>query len=119
MAVLPAADMTRASNFYRNVLQLDPPDSMDEENLLFHCGDGTTFLLYKTDNAGSAKNTAMGWETSDIEGDMANLRSRGVEFEDYDFPGLTTENGLVVMPVGKAAWFTDTEGNILNLFQRG
>lgn len=119
MAVLPATDMSRASDFYQNVLQLDSPDSMDGENLLFHGGEGTTFLLYKTDNAGSAKNTQMGWETSDIEGDMATLRSRGVVFENYDFPGLATENGMAVTPVGKAAWFTDTEGNILNLFQRG
>lgn len=118
MAVLPAMDIARASDFYGNVLGLDSPQVMDDENLLYHGGNGTHFLLYQTDNAGSAKNTQMGWETDDIDGEVAELRSRGVVFEDYDFPGLKTENGIASTPVGKAAWFTDTEGNILNLFQR-
>ncbi|UPO77878.1 VOC family protein [Arthrobacter sp. Helios] len=118
MAVLPATDMARASDFYGNVLGLDPPQVLDDENLLYHSGNGTGFLLYKTDNAGSAKNTQMGWETNDLDGEVADLRSRGVVFEEYDFPGLKTEGGIASTPVGKAAWFTDTEGNILNLFQR-
>ncbi|MBD7993711.1 VOC family protein [Arthrobacter sp. Sa2CUA1] len=118
MAVLPAKDIARAKGFYADVLGLDPPQVMDDENVLYRSGNGTAFLLYETDNAGSAKNTQMGWETTDIDGEVADLRSRGVVFEDYDFPGLKTEGGIASTPVGKAAWFTDTEGNILNLFQR-
>lgn len=118
MAVLPAKDIARAADFYEKVVGLDPPQAMDEENLLFRSGNGTAFLLYRTDNAGSAKNTQMGWETKNIEGEMEELRARGVVFEEYDFPGLKTENGIAATPVGKAAWFTDTEGNILNLFQQ-
>ncbi|MGY2744190.1 VOC family protein [Pseudarthrobacter sp. O4] len=118
IAVLPAKDMARARGFYRDVLGLEPADAMDEENLLYRCGNGTAFLLYKTDNAGTAKNTQMGWGTDNIEGEIEELRGRGVVFEEYDIPGLKTENGIATTPVGKAAWFTDTEGNILNLFQR-
>lgn len=118
MAVLPATDMSRARDFYQNVLGLDSPDTMNEENLLYHSGDGTAFLLYKTDNAGSAQNTQMGWSTEDIDADVAALRDRGVVFEEYDFPGVRTQDGVAVMPVGRAAWFKDSEGNILNLFQR-
>jgi len=117
MAVLPAKDISRAREFYGNVLGLDPPQVMDDENLLYHGGNGTSFLVYETDNAGSAKNTQMGWETKNLESEVAELRSRGVVFEEYDFPGLKTEGGIASTPVGKAAWFTDTEGNILNLFQ--
>jgi hypothetical protein len=91
---------------------------MDEENLLYGCGNGTAFLLYKTDNAGTAKNTQMGWGTDNIEAEVEDLRVRGGVFEEYDFPGLKTENGIAATPVGKAAWFTDGEGNILNIFQR-
>ncbi|MCC3283645.1 VOC family protein [Arthrobacter caoxuetaonis] len=118
MAVLPARDVARARDFYGNVLGLDPPLVMDEENLIYRSGNGTSFLVYKTDNAGSAKNTQMGWESSDIEGDVAALRERGVVFEEYDFPGVETSDGIASTPVGKAAWFLDSEGNILNLFQR-
>ena len=117
-AVLPAKDIARARAFYRDVLGLEPSDSMDEENLIYRCGNGTSFLLYQTDNAGTAKNTQMGWGTGDIDAEVADLRGRGVVFEEYDFPGLKTENGIATIPVGKAAWFLDSEGNILNLFQR-
>ncbi|WP_346927132.1 VOC family protein [uncultured Arthrobacter sp.] len=117
-AVLPAKDITRARAFYRDVLGLEPADSMDEENLIYRCGNGTAFLLYQTDFAGTAKNTQIGWETNDLEAEVADLRGRGVVFEEYDFPGLKTENGIATTPVGKAAWFVDSEGNILNLFQR-
>lgn len=118
-AVLPAKDIARARAFYRDVLELEPADdSMDEENLIYRCGKGTAFLLYKSDYAGTAKSTQMGWEAGDIDAEVAELRSRGVVFEEYDFPGLKTENGIATTPVGKAAWFLDSEGNILNLFQR-
>ncbi|MHA7222029.1 VOC family protein [Arthrobacter sp. RHLT1-20] len=118
IAVLPAKDIARARDFYRDVLGLEPADAMDEENLLYRCANGTSFLLYKTDNAGTAKNTQMGWGTDNIEAEVEDLRGRGVAFEEYDFPGLKTENGIAATPVGKAAWFTDSEGNILNIFQR-
>jgi catechol 2,3-dioxygenase-like lactoylglutathione lyase family enzyme len=118
IAVLPAKDMTRARTFYRDVLGLEPADAMDEENLMYRCGNGTAFLLYKTDNAGTAKNTQMGWGTDDIAAEVKELQGRGIVFVEYDFPGLKTENGIATTPVGKAAWFTDSEGNILNIFQR-
>ena len=118
IAVLPVKDMARARDFYRDVLGLEPSDAMDEDNLLYRCANGTAVMLYKTDNAGTAKNTQMGWWTGNIEAEVEELRSRGVVFEEYDFPGLKTDNGIAATPVGKAAWFTDSEGNILNIFQR-
>lgn len=119
IAVLPAKDIARARDYYRDVLGLEPSEELDEENLVYRCGNGTAFLLYQTENAGSAKNTQMGWGTKDIESEVEELRGRGVVFEEYDFPGLKTENGIASTPAGKAAWFTDSEGNILNVFQQG
>jgi catechol 2,3-dioxygenase-like lactoylglutathione lyase family enzyme len=118
IAVLPAKDIARAKDFYRDVLGLEPAETMDEENVLYRCGNGTAFLLYETDNAGTAKNTQMGWATDDVEAEAQELRGRGVVFEEYDFPGLKTENGIATTTAGKAAWFLDTEGNILNIYQR-
>ena len=115
IAVLPAKDINRARDFYRDKLGLEPAQVLDEENLIYRCGNGTSFLLYRTDNAGTAKNTQMGWGSADLERDVEELRSRGVVFEEYDFPGLKTENGIASLPVGKSAWFLDTEGNILNI----
>lgn len=117
LAVLPAKDIARARDFYRDALGLEAPDELDNENLLYRCGNGTSFLLYQTDNAGTAKNTQLSWGTDNLEREMEELRGRGVVFEEYDFPGLKTENGVATSSAGKAAWFTDTEGNILSLFQ--
>jgi catechol 2,3-dioxygenase-like lactoylglutathione lyase family enzyme len=116
-AVLPAKDVGRAKEFYRDKLGLEPMEPGDD-NLMFQCGNGTRFLLYQTDNAGTAKNTQMGWVTDDVERDVQELRGRGVVFEEYDFPGLKTENGVATSDAGRAAWFLDSEGNILSLFER-
>jgi hypothetical protein len=43
---------------------------------------------------------------------MADLKSRGVVFENYDFPGLKTVDHVCVLGSEKAAWFKDTEGNL-------
>ncbi len=118
MAVLAAKDINRAKDFYRDKLGLEPSDSMEDDSLFYSGGNGTGFLIYQTENAGTAKNTQMGWETDNLEGEMEELRGRGVVFEDYDFPGLTTENGVATNDWGKSAWFLDSEGNILSISQR-
>jgi len=117
MAVLPAKDINRAKDFYRDKLGMEPAETV-EDSLLYRCGNGTSFLVYQTDNAGTAKNTQMGWDTDNLEREMEELRGRGVTFEEYDLPGLKTENGVVDNEWGKGAWFLDSEGNILSLSQR-
>lgn len=115
-AVLPAADIARARDFYRDKLELEPENPDAGDNLEYKCGSGTGFLLYQTPNAGTAKNTQIGWVVDDLPAAVAELRAKGVAFEDYDFPGLKTEDGIATMPDGSAAaWFLDTEGNILSL----
>lgn len=118
MAVLPAKDINRAKEFYRDKLGIEPTESMEEGSLTYSCGQGTRFLVYQTPNAGTAKNTQLAWETDNLEREMEELRGRGVVFEEYDFPGLKTENGVATASFGKAAWFLDSEGNIFNIAQR-
>jgi len=115
-AVLPAADIARARAFYRDKLGLEPDNQDAQDNLQYTCGSGSRFMLYLTPNAGTAKNTQMGWMVPDLPAAVEELRGKGVVFEDYDFPGLKTENGIAILPDGNsAAWFLDSEGNILNL----
>lgn len=115
-AVLPASDISRARDFYRDKLGLEPDNPEATDNLMYKCGNGTAFMLYQTANAGTAKNTQIGWQVVDLDQEMADLRSSGVVFEEYDFPGLKTENGVATMPDGeRGAWFLDSEGNILSI----
>ncbi|XAS73959.1 VOC family protein [Micrococcaceae bacterium Sec5.1] len=117
-AVLPASDIARARAYYSEKLGLEPENPDADDNLQYRCGDGTGFFIYQTSNAGTAKNTQIGWMVSDLTATVSELREKGVVFEDYDFPGLKTENGIATMPDGTAAaWFLDSEGNILSLNQ--
>jgi len=114
-ARLPAADIERARQWYREKLGLEPSIAGPMGDLWYETG-GTWFLVYQTQAAGTARNTAAGWQVKGIEEVMAGLRARGVVFEDYDFgPEFHTVDGLLVLPNGKAAWFTDSEGNIIEL----
>ena len=111
-STIPASDLARAKRWYEEKLGLKPhreaPYGID-----YIAGDGTRFTIYPTTNAGKAPNTLMGFSSTDVEGDVAALRKRGVKFEEYDMPGLKTVNGIAAMGAVKGAWFKDSEGNIL------
>jgi catechol 2,3-dioxygenase-like lactoylglutathione lyase family enzyme len=115
VASLPAADLERAARFYTEILGLTPL-SHNDEAVEFRSGS-TKFGVYKTDYAGSAEHTLAAWEVDDIEEAVDDLRSRGVVFEEYDFPGLKTVAGIADMGSQRGAWFKDSEGNILALAQ--
>ncbi|HEV7955627.1 MAG: glyoxalase [Microbacteriaceae bacterium] len=116
MAVLAARDLQRARAFYRDTLGLDPSDIVMGQ-LMYSAPSGMRFMIYETENAGTAQNTQMCWMTADFDAEIEQLRSRGVKFEDYDQPGLKTENGVATMDDEKSAWFKDSEGNILCIAQ--
>ena len=114
-ARLPASNIERARAWYRDRLGLDPAKEGPLGNLWYETG-GTWFMVYQTSAAGTARNTAAGWQVKDIEKVMADLRGRGVVFEEYDLgPDFKTVDGLVTLPYGKAAWFKDSEDNIIEL----
>lgn len=116
MAVLPASDLARAKAFYKDKLGLEPEE--DDETGSVYSVAGARFLLYETSFAGTAKHTALSLETADLEATMAEMREHGIVFEEYDFPGLTTVNGIADMGSERGAWFVDSEGNIVAVAQR-
>ncbi|MGA2380361.1 MAG: VOC family protein [Spirochaetia bacterium] len=116
-ATIPASDLNRAKEFYSQVLGFKP-ESESPGGIIFRCKT-SRFFLYPTQFAGTAKNTLAAWETGNIEKEVAELRSRGVKFEDYDYPELKTVHGIATMGATKAAWFKDSEGNILGITQPG
>ena len=115
MAVLPASDLERARRFWSDVFGLTPVRS--DMGGDFYVVGGLPLLVYETQFAGTAQNTSFGLFTDDLDRDMAALRERGVTFNDYDLPGLKTENGVVDMDGERGAWFNDSEGNIISIAQ--
>ncbi len=111
-AVVPAKDIRRALVFYSDKLGLKPSREVPG-GFIFECADGTSFNLYATNYAGTAQNTAMGWSVDDFDAAIAELTGKGVMFEKYDLPGADPQTGIVTMGESRAAWFKDSEDNIL------
>ena len=110
---LPAEDLKRARSYYEEKLGLETETRDDmPEGLFVHAGKGSLIFLYERART-TADNTALTFEVDDLEGTVSELRSRGVEFEEYDFPGLKTVDAIARRDADKAAWFKDSEGNIL------
>src|SRR4051794_4665380 len=114
--VLPVKDLDRARAFYRDKLGLEA--TLEKPGMLAYSGpSGYIFQLYETSTVGTAQNTQMGWSSSELDADVAELRQRGVVFEEYDLPGLKTENGIAFVGTERSAWFKDTEGNTICISQ--
>ncbi len=114
--VLPASDLERAKRWYSEKLGLDPVKE-DEYGGVEYETAGGRFLVYLSEFAGTNKATAAGFLVENFDEAVAGLRSSGVVFEDVDFGEFgSTVDGVIETPDGdKAAWFKDSEGNILSL----
>lgn len=115
-AMLAAGDLDRAKAWYADKLGFEPVAEFDGFVMDFRSGD-TSFNVYKTDHAGSARNTVATWRMKGIRDEVARLKSRGVRFEEYDFgdEGWTVGGILSDEQGDLNAWFKDSEGNILAL----
>lgn len=114
--ILPVTDAERARDFYARVLGLDDLGPSGDGKYQFALSSGTLALLPKPGSA-QAAHTAMSFEVADAADAVRTLTARGVVFEDYDLPGLKTVDKVCILGSEKAAWFKDTEGNILCVHQ--
>jgi catechol 2,3-dioxygenase-like lactoylglutathione lyase family enzyme len=121
---LPARDLSRARTFYAERLGLEPVEER-EGGLRYECG-GDSFVIFQSGGASSGTHTQMGFYVPDIEVAVAELRDRGLSFDEVDVPGFGLRNGIADIPgnypstgaVGeRAVWFRDSEGNLLGLGQ--
>ena len=119
---LPAQDLERARRFYAAKLGLEPVEERPG-GLLYRCA-GTEFALFQSGGEPSGAHTQIALEVADIEQTVRELRGRGVIFEEYDLPGLTTVDGIAEVEGNypskggkgeRAAWFRDSEGNMLGM----
>ena len=111
--ILPVKDMARARAFYQDKLGLDPKGFAADGNYLFGCGGEAQIALITKPEGTKAEHTALSFEVRGIERVIEELKSKGVVFEDYDFPNLKTVEHVCVLGSDKAAWFKDSEGNYL------
>jgi catechol 2,3-dioxygenase-like lactoylglutathione lyase family enzyme len=114
---IAVSDLGRARKFYEETLGLK---FMDETpgGIRFQAGNGTWVFVYPSQYAGTNQATCMAFEVDDIQATVKDLRDRGVTFEEYDFPGLKTVDGIADLGQEKGAWFKDLDGNILSIGTR-
>jgi len=113
---IPAKDVARARAFYEGKLGFRP-ESEQAGGVTYKFANGTACFLYPTPNAGTSKASQAFWQVDDVDREIQELKGRGVKFEDYDMPGEKSPSGAITAGGAKAAWFKDTEGNILALIQ--
>ncbi|AOY70047.1 VOC family protein [Arthrobacter sp. TES] len=111
--VLPVDDMSRAHAFYAEKLGLPHRGKTWDGNDLFGNDGGAMLQLLPITDGMHSSHTALSFEVRDIERLVAEMEARGVSFQDYDEPGLKTENHICTTEAEKCAWFMDTENNIL------
>jgi catechol 2,3-dioxygenase-like lactoylglutathione lyase family enzyme len=112
---IPAKDLARARAFYEEKLGFEPRE-ITAGGVIYEFARGTACFLYPTPNAGTSQASQAFWQVEDIEAEVAELIARGVKFEKYDAPNVD-EKGISTAGGAKAAWFKDTEGNIMALIQ--
>ncbi len=116
-AYIPATDIARARQFYEQKLGFKPKQEQ-AGGVIYEFADHTACFLYPTPNAGTSKASQAFWQVDDVEREVAELKARGVVFEVYDMPGgQKSPSGVVTAGGAKAAWFKDTEGNIMAIVQ--
>src|SRR5258706_7582154 len=113
---IPAREVKGAGKFYEQKLGLKPKQET-AGGVVYEFAEHTACFLYPTPNAGTSRASQAFWQVEDIEREVAELKARGVKFEDYDMPGMKTENGITTAGGARSAWFKDSEGNIMALIQ--
>ncbi|HET9521517.1 MAG TPA: VOC family protein [Candidatus Limnocylindrales bacterium] len=109
---VPVANRERARAFYVETLGL-PFVAESQAGILVALDGGARILLYESASGTGPGPTVAGWEVDQLEAAIERLEARGVVFEDYDLPGLRTEGHIAWIGPERAAWFRDSEGNIL------
>ena len=114
---IPVSDVKRARRFYEDKVGLKPKQEF-AGGVIYESGDGSWVFMYPSAGAGTSRASTAFWDVDDVDAEVAELKSRGVVFEEYDMPGIKTVNGIATGGGAKTAWFKDTEGNILAVSQR-
>ena len=116
---IPVADVGRARKFYEGTLGLEPKEEY-AGGVIYECGKGSWVFMYPSAGAGTSNASTAFWTVDDVATEVAELKARGVVFEEYDLPsaGIKTVNSVATAGGAKTAWFKDSEGNILAVSQR-
>ena len=109
-------DVDAAKRFYGETLGVEV--SENDAGLTLHIAGDRPILIYPKDNHEPATFTVLNFPVDDVEGTVAGLTERGVEFERYEGTELETDEQGVFRGGGPLiAWFKDPAGNVLSVIK--
>ena len=113
--VLAVTDLERARSFYEGTLGLR--SSRDAAEGVLYAVGGGELLVYPSSYAGTNRATAVSFQVPGeaFDAEVADLRSRGITFDTFDAEGLEWVDGVATAPGMRAVWFSDPDGNVLNV----
>jgi catechol-2,3-dioxygenase len=114
--VLLATDLAAARDFYHTKVGLEILNE-SEAAIVFRCGAGTQLSVTTSTTGTADTQTQASWHVKDLRAEVAELRARDVKVEDYDIPGLKTEDGIADIGFAWAAWIVDPGKNALGILQ--
>lgn len=117
IATLAVRDLPTAARFYEERLGFQPAPGEQDMGVRMYRSGKSLVMVYESQFAGTNQATAVNWFVPDLQRLVGELRSKGITFEHYDFPGMTLEGDVHVMGDIRAAWFKDPDGNILALME--
>ena len=112
-ATLPTTDVDRLREFYEDLGFAVA--EVTAGGVYLRAGDGTFFAVTRQSGQASGTHTQLGFRVQGIQEVVADLRARGVTMEEYETP--RTVDGIAAVPVGRAAWFKDPDGNLVGLVE--
>lgn len=109
-----AEELSRATEFYADLLGMPPTASFDPPGLVFFDLDGVRLLLDRV-----APTSLLYLEVADLEATVARLRDRGVTIESEPHVIFAHADDSLG-PAGAQEWqafVRDTEGNLVGLVE--
>jgi catechol 2,3-dioxygenase-like lactoylglutathione lyase family enzyme len=114
--ILLATDLAESKDFYAGKLGLEILRESEEE-VVYKCGGDSRLAVTKSTTGTADEQTQAGWRVEDLDAELAELRSRGVEIQEYDTPDLKTEDGILDIGFARIAWIVDPHKNTLGILQ--
>jgi extradiol dioxygenase family protein len=114
--LLLATDLEESKAFYGGKLGLDIHRESDSA-ITYKCGGESQLVITKSTTGTADEQTQAMWRVDDVAAEVADLRARGVEIQEYDMPDFKTVDGVADMGFALIAWIVDPHKNSLAIMQ--
>jgi catechol 2,3-dioxygenase-like lactoylglutathione lyase family enzyme len=114
--IVLSTDLAVSRAFYHGTLGLEIA-AENADRIMFRCGGGSLLAVSLSTTGTSDTQTQLAWRVPDLKAELADLRARGVEIQEYDAPDPKTVDWIADMGFAWAAWIVYPHRNVLGIIQ--